>query len=75
LAGHGIALLSDWLVAEHLSAARLTQVLPKVRTQGFPIHAVWQKNQLLSAKVRHVVDLLFERFIPRAPWEAQPPAR
>lgn len=69
LAGHGIALLSDWLVAEHLAEARLTRVLPKVRTQGFPIHAVWQKNQLLSAKVRHVVDLLAERFGPKAPWE------
>jgi DNA-binding transcriptional LysR family regulator len=69
LAGHGIALLSDWLVAKHLAAARLTRVLPEVRTQGFPIHAVWQKNQLLSAKVRHVVDLLAERFGPKAPWE------
>jgi len=69
LAGHGIALLSDWLVAEHLAAARLTRVLPEARTQGFPIHAVWQKNQLLSAKVRHAVDLLAERFVPKAPWE------
>lgn len=69
LAGHGIALLSDWLVAEHLTAGRLTQVLPEERTQGFPIHAVWQKNQFLSAKVRHVVDLLAERFLPKAPWQ------
>ncbi|HEO1695231.1 TPA: LysR family transcriptional regulator [Pseudomonas aeruginosa] len=69
LAGHGIALLSDWLVAEHLAAARLTRVLPGASTQGFPIHAVWQKNQRLSAKVRHVVDLLAERFVPKAPWQ------
>ncbi|WP_334033463.1 LysR family transcriptional regulator [Burkholderia gladioli] len=69
LAGHGIALLSDWLVAEHLSAGRLARVLPEIRTQGFPIHAVWQKNQLLSAKVRHAVELLAERFSPKAPWE------
>jgi DNA-binding transcriptional LysR family regulator len=69
LAGHGIALLSDWLVAEHLSAGRLVRVLPGVGTQGFPIHAVWQKNQLLSAKVRYVVDLLAARFLPKAPWE------
>lgn len=69
LAGHGIALLSDWLVAEHLRTGRLLRVLPEVRTQGFPIHAIWQKNQLLSAKVRHVVDLLGGRFVPKAPWE------
>lgn len=70
LAGHGIALLSDWLATEYLSAGRLVQVLPKVRTQGFPIHAVWQKNQHLSTKVRRVVDLLAERFLPKPPWEA-----
>jgi len=69
LAGHGIALLSDWLVAEHLRAGRLVQVLPKVGTQGFPIHAVWQKNQHLSAKVRRVVDLLAEQFVTRVPWQ------
>ncbi|WP_175687300.1 LysR family transcriptional regulator [Burkholderia multivorans] len=71
LAGHGIALLSDWLVADHLSAGRLVRVLPQARTQGFPIHAVWQKNQHLSTKVRHVVDLLAERFLPNAPWEPE----
>ncbi len=74
LAGHGIALLSDWLVAEHLRAGRLLRVLPKVGTQGFPIHAVWQKNRHLSAKVRRVVDLLAERFVPKAPWAAKPDA-
>lgn len=71
LAGHGIALLSDWLVAEHLRAGRLRRVLPGVRTQGFPIHAVWQQNRHLSARVRHVVNLLAERFLPDAPWAAE----
>ncbi|CAM3439550.1 HTH lysR-type domain-containing protein [Bordetella sputigena] len=74
LAGHGIALLSDWLVAKHLRAGRLRRVLPEVGTQGFPIHAVWQKNRHLSAKVRRVVDLLAERFVPKAPWAAKPDA-
>lgn len=69
LAGHGIALLADWLVAEHLISGRLIQVLPQVRTQGFPIYAVWQKNEHLSGRVRHVVNLLSERFLPEAPWE------
>ncbi len=69
VAGHGIALLSDWLVADQLRAGRLVQVLPEVRTQGFPIHAVWQKSQHLSARVRHVVDLLAERFVPNEPWD------
>lgn len=71
LAGHGIALLSDWLVAEHLRAGRLMRVLPLVRTQGFPIHALWQKNRHLSAKIRCVVDVLAQRFLPKAPWEVE----
>lgn len=70
LAGHGIALISDWLVAEHLETGRLVRVLPGVRTQGFPIHAIWQKNPRLSVRVRHVVDLLAARFLPKAPWDA-----
>jgi DNA-binding transcriptional LysR family regulator len=70
LAGHGIALLSDWLVANHLHADRLEKVLPQVRTQGFPIHAVWPKNRHLSPKVRCVVDLLAGKFLPHAPWES-----
>lgn len=69
LAGHGIALLPDWLVAKHLNSGHLKRVLPRIRTQGFPIYAVWQKNQHLSAKIRHVVDLLTERFVPKAPWD------
>lgn len=75
LAGHGIALLSDWLVAESLRDGQLLRVLPNVRTQGFPIHAVWQKNRHLSAKVRRVVDSLAERFLPAPPWEAAPKVR
>lgn len=71
LAGFGIALIADWLVNEHLKAGRLVAILPEVRTVGFPIHAVWQRNQLLSPKVRHVVDLLAERFVPQQPWEVK----
>ncbi|MEJ2632286.1 MAG: LysR family transcriptional regulator [Acidihalobacter sp.] len=69
LAGHGIALLTDWLVAEDLRAGKLMRVLPELRTQSSPINAVWQKNQHLSAKVRHVVDALAKRFSPQAPWQ------
>lgn len=73
LEGHGIALLPDWLVAAHLNAGRLVRVLPNAGMQGFPIYAVWSKNQHLSAKVRHVVDLLAERFVPQPPWDMLTP--
>lgn len=71
LAGFGVALIADWLVNEHLATGKLAVVLPEVETVGFPIHAVWQRNQLLSPKVRHVVDLLAERFLPDQPWEVK----
>jgi DNA-binding transcriptional LysR family regulator len=69
MGGHGIALLADWLVVGHLDSGQLIQVLPECQTQGFPIHAVWQKNKHLSGRVRHVVDLLVERFQPEEPWD------
>jgi DNA-binding transcriptional LysR family regulator len=69
LSGLGIALLADWLAIEHLQSGALVRVLPDLQLKGFPVHAVWQKNQHLSPKVRCVVDLLASRFLPKAPWD------
>ncbi|KMJ45754.1 hypothetical protein AB204_07395 [Xenorhabdus khoisanae] len=69
LHGHGIALLSNWLVSDHLQNGQLVRLLPEVQTQGFPIHAVWPQNKYLSPKVRVVVDALADSFISRAPWD------
>ena len=69
LAGHGLALLSTWLIADDLAAGRLVQVLPEARTLGFPIHALWPQSRHLSAKVRVVVDELVSHFLPSPPWK------
>jgi DNA-binding transcriptional LysR family regulator len=69
LNGHGIVLLSDWLVYEYLQSGQLIKLLPDIKTKGFPIHAIWPKNKLLSSKVRVVVDALADSFMPTAPWE------
>lgn len=69
LAGHGIALLSTWLIADDLQHRRLVQVLPDTRTLGFPIHAVWPRTRQVSPKVRVVVDQLVSQFLPQPPWE------
>lgn len=69
LRGEGVALLADWLIADALQEKRLVEVLPDVRKEGFPIHAVWPKSAHLSGKVRLVVDSLAARFQPNAPWE------
>jgi DNA-binding transcriptional LysR family regulator len=68
LAGRGIALLSTWLIADHLREGRLINVLPDVVTRGFPIHALWPHARQTSPKIRVVVDELVERFLPEPPW-------
>lgn len=67
--GNGIALLSTWLVADDLRTGKLVDVMPGMRTQGFPIHAVWPQTRHLAPKVRVVVDEFVSRFLPRPPWE------
>ncbi|ARN83132.1 LysR family transcriptional regulator [Methylocystis bryophila] len=69
LAGQGIALLSTWLIADHLRGGRLARVLPAVPTRGFPIHALWPQTRQMSPKVRVVVDELVNRFLPDPPWD------
>ncbi|CDG21999.1 Transcriptional regulator, LysR family [Xenorhabdus poinarii G6] len=69
LNGYGIAMLADWLVYNQLQSGQLIKLLPDIKTQGFPIHAIWPKNKLLSSKVRVVIDALSDSFIPLAPWE------
>lgn len=70
LAGRGLALLSTWLIADHLRAGRLVRVLPAARTQGFPIHALWPQTRHMSPKVRVVVDEMVSSFHPEPPWNS-----
>lgn len=69
LAGRGIALLSTWLIDEHLRAGRLIPILPEIETRGFPIHALWPHARHMAPKVRVVVDELVNRFLPEPPWD------
>ncbi len=69
LAGRGIALLSTWLIADHLREGRLIPILPEINTRGFPIHALWPQARHMTPKVRVVVDELVKRFLPQPPWD------
>ncbi|MDQ2083869.1 LysR family transcriptional regulator [Xanthobacteraceae bacterium Astr-EGSB] len=68
VAGQGICLLARWLVADHLRSGRLRQIMPDVRTRGFPIHAIWPRGRHMPSKVRVVIDELVRRFLPNPPW-------
>ncbi|WP_026617611.1 LysR family transcriptional regulator [Ensifer aridi] len=59
LAGAGIALLSDWNVADDLSSGRLTRVtLEDAKPETLAIWAVYPTSRLVPPKVRVFIDAL-----------------
>lgn len=68
-AGHCLAQLPTWLVADDLKSGRLEAVLTEFSADGFPIHALWPQVRHMAPKVRVVVDELVSRFLPVPPWE------
>ena len=68
LAGQGIALLPDFLIADHIAAGRLSIIMPEWVEETVGIHAVYPEQKHLSARVRLFIDLLIEQLGPRPPW-------
>lgn len=60
LAGLGIALLPDILVAEDMAAGRLRQVLPDLETDEVRIVAIYPSKRLLEPRVRRFIDFAVE---------------
>lgn len=58
LAGLGLAVLPEWMVADALAAGALTRVLPDFATPTSDILAVYPTNRLIAPKVRAFVDHL-----------------
>jgi len=59
LAGAGIALLSDWNVADDLSSGRLTRVtLEDAKPETLAIWAVYPTSRLVPPRVRAFIDAL-----------------
>ena len=62
IAGLGVALLPDWLVAEALSTGRLRRVLPGDRLAGGPVTALYRVEQRGWPRLRPVLEALKEGF-------------
>jgi len=62
LAGFGIALLPNFLIAADLTAGRLRQVLPDLETDDTKILAHYSDKGVLEPRVRCFIDLLIEEF-------------
>ena len=60
LAGLGIALLPDFLIAGDLTAGRLRQLLPDLETDDARIVALYPDKRLLEPRLRGFIDLMAE---------------
>ncbi|MCW7541286.1 LysR family transcriptional regulator [Aquabacterium sp. A7-Y] len=60
VAGLGIGLLPDFLVAKDLAAGRLQKVLPELDFGDVKILAIYPTRRLLEPRVRRFIDLLVQ---------------
>jgi DNA-binding transcriptional LysR family regulator len=72
VAGLGIVLEPDFIVAPEVRAGRLVRLLPGFEPPGSPIAAVYPSRRHLSAKVRSFVDFLAERWSGATGWALPP---
>jgi DNA-binding transcriptional LysR family regulator len=60
LAGAGIVLQRDELLAEDIAAGRLNILLSNYKTQSRARHLVWLKNRKMTPKLRAFIDFIAE---------------
>uniref|UniRef100_UPI0030DD2BE4 LysR family transcriptional regulator n=1 Tax=Dasania marina TaxID=471499 RepID=UPI0030DD2BE4 len=64
LGGHGIALISNFMIGEYLKNGELIEVLPGVIDQSSPrhdVHAVFYRNTALSKRISVFIEFLKAR--------------
>ncbi|MFF7710532.1 LysR substrate-binding domain-containing protein [Pseudomonas sp. NPDC007930] len=62
LEGRGILLRAEWDIARYVRSGRLRLILPDAQPLPADVFAVYAEQHHLSAKVRHFIDFLVERF-------------
>ncbi len=76
VAGVGIILEPDFIVAADVRAGRLVRLLPGYSAPSMAIHVAYPSRRHLSAKVRAFVDFLAARFARDPAWRlSSPPQR
>jgi LysR family transcriptional regulator AphB len=63
VAGLGIALLPDIMVADHIRAGRLAPVLPAYGVPGVKLHLVYQSRRQLPRAVQAFVEFAADRMV------------
>ena len=62
LTGLGIVQLPIWMVDEHLTSGRLTQILTDYKAVSIPLNAIYPQNRYVPLKVRCFVDFIKKEF-------------
>ncbi|MGE6661721.1 LysR family transcriptional regulator [Pseudomonas sp. NPDC077408] len=62
LEGRGILLRAEWDIARYVRSGRLRLVLEDAQPAPADVYAIYSEQHHLSAKVRHFIDFLVERF-------------
>jgi DNA-binding transcriptional LysR family regulator len=62
LAGAGIVLMRDELLAEDIAAGRLQVLLPDYKTQSRVRQILWLKNRKMTPKLRAFIDFIAETY-------------
>ena len=75
VAGMGIHLEPDFIVAPDVRAGRLVTLLPDYAPPSIDIYAAYPSRRHLSMKVRAFVDFLAARFAGKAEWAMSLPSK
>jgi DNA-binding transcriptional LysR family regulator len=62
LAGAGIVLMRDEMLAEDIAAGRLKVLLPNYKTQSRVRQILWLKNRKMTPKLRAFIDFIVETY-------------
>lgn len=68
IAGLGLAMLPDFIVARALRDGVLVQVMPEIETRRLPVMAVWPPVSPMPGKLRMLIDHLAAELAGGAPW-------
>ena len=67
--GLGFTKLPTFIVAEDLQAGRLVVVLPEYTAPSIYLTLLYPPNRHLSARIRLLVEFIYERFGDRPSWD------
>lgn len=72
IGGKGIAMRSEWDVADFIRSGRLVQVLPAWAIRPADVVALVPQRKRVSARGRAFIDFVRARFTPAPPWRVAP---